>query len=110
MAQKEELRRKAEELERMLERAKQLVDGLAGEKIRWEETVKDLERRVGLLPGDCLLASGFISYMGPFLTDYRNELVHSWTEATTKEKIPKSDPYSFTEFLSDPAKVSFDNP
>lgn len=106
MEQKEELRRKAEALERMLERAKMLVDGLADEKVRWTQTVADLERRIGLLPGDCLLSSGFISYMGPFLLKYRDELVSKWTIAVEAEKIPKSNPYSFTEFLSDPARVS----
>ena len=107
MEQKDELRRKAEALERMLERAKMLVDGLADEKVRWTQTVADLERRVSLLPGDCLLSSGFISYMGPFLLKYREELVSAWTTAIETEKIPKSTPYSFTEFLSDPAKVSY---
>uniref|UniRef100_A0A0X3PBI3 Dynein heavy chain 2 n=1 Tax=Schistocephalus solidus TaxID=70667 RepID=A0A0X3PBI3_SCHSO len=105
MEQKEELRRKAEELERMLERAKQLVDCLAGEKDRWIITVADLERRVGLLPGDCLVAAGFISYMGPFRTAYREELEKSWLELITKEKIPRSDPFSFTDFMVDPSQV-----
>ena len=27
------------------------------------------------LPGDCLLASAFLSYVGPFLSQYRDELV-----------------------------------
>jgi len=40
LAQKEELKRKADETEMMLERAGKLVEGLAGERIRWEETVK----------------------------------------------------------------------
>lgn len=40
LAQKEELRKKSEEMELKLERAGMLVSGLAGEKARWEETVK----------------------------------------------------------------------
>ncbi|VDN98570.1 unnamed protein product [Rodentolepis nana] len=106
MEQKEELRKKAENLEKMLGRARMLVDDLADEKVRWTETLADLERKIGLLTGDCLLSSGFISYMGPFLLKYRNELVSKWIKAVDAEQIPKSDPYSFTEFLSDPAKVS----
>lgn len=49
--------------------------GLAGERIRWEETVKDLEERMGFLIGDCLIAAAFMSYIGPFLSNYRDELV-----------------------------------
>lgn len=40
LAQKEELKRKAEYTELMLERATKLMSGLAGEKERWQETVK----------------------------------------------------------------------
>jgi dynein heavy chain len=53
-----------------------LYTGLAGERIRWEETVKDLEERMGFLIGDCLIAAAFMSYIGPFLSNYRDELVH----------------------------------
>ena len=40
LAQKEELRKKSEHMELMLDRASQLVSGLTGEKERWEITVK----------------------------------------------------------------------
>lgn len=40
LAQKEELRKKSEDMEMKLERAGLLVSGLASEKARWEETVK----------------------------------------------------------------------
>ena len=39
LAQKEDLRKKAEHTEMMLDRASKLVSGLAGERDRWEETV-----------------------------------------------------------------------
>ena len=39
LAQKEELRRKSEDMELKLDRAAKLVSGLAGERSRWEETV-----------------------------------------------------------------------
>ena len=40
LAQKEELRKKAEHTEMMLDRASKLVEGLAGERERWELTVE----------------------------------------------------------------------
>ena len=40
LAQKEELKQKAELLETKLDRAAKVVSGLAGERIRWEESVK----------------------------------------------------------------------
>ena len=42
LAQKEELRKKMEHTEMMLDRASKLVSGLAGEKERWQETIKVL--------------------------------------------------------------------
>ena len=73
--QKEKLTKEIEFMEMMLDRATRLISGLAGEKTRWEETVKDLEIQIGYLPGDCLLAAAFLSYMGPFLSQYRESLM-----------------------------------
>ena len=39
LAQKEDLKKKAEHTEMMLDRASKLVSGLAGERDRWEQTV-----------------------------------------------------------------------
>lgn len=55
-----------------------LVEGLAGEKIRWEETVTSLDAQFDYLPGNCLLATAFISYLGPFVSSYRDSLVELW--------------------------------
>ncbi|CAH8605767.1 unnamed protein product [Dicrocoelium dendriticum] len=105
MEQKEELRQKAEHTEKMLDRANKLVSGLAGEKLRWETTVADLLQRIDLLPGDCLLAAGFLSYMGPFLSEYREKLVKDWLGLVRAEAAPATDPFVFTDFLADPTQV-----
>jgi len=36
---------------------------------------KDLEIQMGYLPGDCLFAAAYLSYMGPFLSQYREEIM-----------------------------------
>ncbi|TRY86535.1 hypothetical protein DNTS_031645, partial [Danionella cerebrum] len=96
LAQKEDLRRKSEDMELKLDRAGKLVSGLAGERVRWEET--GLEKNMSCLVGDCLLAAAFLSYMGPFLSSYRDELVR-------KLKLPCSPGFSFAIFLSKPTAV-----
>ncbi|XP_055959532.1 dynein axonemal heavy chain 2-like, partial [Patella vulgata] len=106
LAQKEELKRKAEHTEMMLDRASKLVSGLAGERIRWQETVKDLEERMGYLVGDCLIAAAFLSYMGPFLSDYRDELVQTrWMKEVRKLGLPCDPCFSFCGFMSKPTQV-----
>ncbi|XP_021360073.1 dynein heavy chain 2, axonemal-like isoform X4 [Mizuhopecten yessoensis] len=106
LAQKEELKRKAEYTEMMLDRAAKLVSGLAGERIRWEETVKDLEERMGYLVGDCLMAAAFMSYMGPFLSNYRDEMVQKiWLVEIRKLAIPCAPDFSFCNFMAKPTDV-----
>ncbi|XP_046574741.1 LOW QUALITY PROTEIN: dynein axonemal heavy chain 2-like [Haliotis rubra] len=106
LAQKEELKRKAEHTEMMLDRASKLVSGLAGERIRWEETVKDLEERMGYLVGDCLIAAAFLSYMGPFLSNYRDEMVQlRWMQEVRKLGVPCAPDFSFCDFMAKPTQV-----
>ena len=30
------------------------------------------------LPGDCLISTAFVSYLGPFVSNYREELIGIW--------------------------------
>lgn len=63
-----------------LERAAMLVDGLSEERIRWENTVASLAESFEWLPGDCLISTGFVSYLGPFVSNYRQELISIWSK------------------------------
>jgi len=56
----------AEALNAKMNLASRLVNGLAGENKRWGENVITLNEEIGLLVGDVLLASSFVSYIGPF--------------------------------------------
>lgn len=80
MKQKEELNQKAEVLRLKLYRASLLLDGLSGEKVRWAETINDLDVEFDNLPGDCLLSTAFTSYVGPFVSSFREELLSLWQE------------------------------
>lgn len=102
---KEELQQKADLLKRNLERAHMLVDNLSGERVRWTETVKRLDAEFLCLPGNCLLATAFISYLGPFVTVYREKLNTKWQLAIVNEEIPCSKELMIWDFLSDATTV-----
>uniref|UniRef100_A0A8C8SM12 Dynein axonemal heavy chain 2 n=1 Tax=Pelusios castaneus TaxID=367368 RepID=A0A8C8SM12_9SAUR len=106
LAQKDDLRKRSEEMEIKLDRADKLVSGLAGEKARWEETVQGLEEDLGYVVGDCLLAAAFLSYMGPFLSSYRDEIVsHIWMKQIRELEVPCSPRFTFDSFLCNPTVV-----
>nr|XP_040043942.1 dynein heavy chain 2, axonemal isoform X1 [Gasterosteus aculeatus aculeatus] len=102
---KKSLREKSEEMEMKLDRADKLVTGLAGERVRWEERVAVLEENMGYLVGDCLLAASFLSYMGPFLSNYRDKLLAIWMKEVRDLAIPCTPGFSFAVFLSKPTVV-----
>jgi uncharacterized membrane protein len=46
-----------------------------------------------LLVGDCLVSAAFLSYMGPFLSQYREEMLALWLEEIDKDQIPRTPTY-----------------
>ena len=105
-ASKERLQAEAEDLELKLQRAEKLVLGLAGERTRWESTITALDEQMVNLPGDCVVAAAFMSYAGPFPSEYREELVRlTWLPQIKHLAIPSSADFHFASFLANPSDV-----
>jgi dynein heavy chain, axonemal len=69
--------------------AERLVGGLSSENERWGNEIKKLQENAQTLVGDCMLAAGFVSYVGAFDQDNRNELWKNvWTPDLVKRSIP----------------------
>ncbi|KAG1668463.1 hypothetical protein FOA52_005236 [Chlamydomonas sp. UWO 241] len=106
MAKKSALESELSDLEGKLERAEKLVSGLAGERTRWMMSITDLEARLRQLPGDVVVASAFMSYAGPFPSEYRDALVKdTWLPQVKALNIPASELFDFAFFLADPKNV-----
>jgi len=105
VAEKNALREEAENLEAKLDRADKLVKGLAGEYTRWQGSIGQFQAAIQDATGDSLLASGVLSYLGPFDTLYRERLIKEWTEELHQHQLPMTDPYSFAKFLARPTDV-----
>ena len=58
-----------------IELARRLVSSLGGETERWATGVKTLSEEKENLVGDVLVASAFLSYVGPFTKPFREQLV-----------------------------------
>ncbi|GMH41208.1 hypothetical protein BSKO_09118 [Bryopsis sp. KO-2023] len=94
------------DLEGKLERAQKLVTGLAGERTRWEASILSFEDQIARLPGDVVVASAFMSYAGPFPSEYREELVNNtWLPQVKGLGIPASENFDFALFLANPSDV-----
>ncbi|XP_037928394.1 dynein heavy chain 2, axonemal [Teleopsis dalmanni] len=100
-----ELRIREEKLRKQLERAIILVESLSGEQQRWIDTVAQLDLAFERLPGDCLIATAFLSYLGPFDTKYRTILLEQWNKLILDNGIPATDELNITLFLSDAVTI-----
>lgn len=69
--------------------AERLVGGLSSENERWGNEIRKLQENALTLTGDCMLAAGFVSYVGAFDQDNRNELWKNvWTPDIVQRNIP----------------------
>ncbi|KER25690.1 hypothetical protein T265_06922 [Opisthorchis viverrini] len=59
--------------------------------IRWTEASKLFTEQINRLVGDVLLATGFLSYTGPFNQEFRSLLTKHWRRELVQNKIPFSE-------------------
>lgn len=99
MAEKQTLLEDAEACRRKMGNATALIEGLSGERVRWTEASKTFEAEIQKLVGDVLLATGFLSYTGPFNQEFRNILLKNWKKELQQNKIPYSDSINIVGML-----------
>ncbi|XP_035754904.1 dynein heavy chain 5, axonemal-like [Egretta garzetta] len=90
MKEKQALLDDAEACRRKMNNATALIEGLDGEKLRWTASSKNFQNQIIDLVGNVLLATGFLSYSGPFNQEYRNLLLQMWKKEMDNSKIPYS--------------------
>jgi len=75
MNEKETAMAEAAKCERKLDLAQRLVGALGSELDRWSQSIIDLGEYLKLIIGDVLLASAFVSYVGPFNKQFRDKIM-----------------------------------
>lgn len=93
-SEQQDLKAKAELMERRLVAASRLIAGLSSERARWTIDLEELDAKKTRLVGDCLLTSSFLSYAGAFTADYRHEMVYvEWLNDVLTRKVPLTQPF-----------------
>ncbi|ESO91629.1 hypothetical protein LOTGIDRAFT_122204, partial [Lottia gigantea] len=107
MSEKKALQEEAEIMERRLRAADKLISGLGSENVRWVKNLEELKNKRVRLLGDCLLNSAFLSYVGAFSWEFRNDLVYQeWKNDLKEREIPLSDPFKLEDLLTNDVEIS----
>jgi len=101
----EDFKKKLQTLSVKIDRGEQLVSGLSGEKIRWNATQHQLEDAFEKLVGDCLVASSFLCFVGPYPSDYRIEIGKQILKFVKESKILYTPTFNFSKFMTTDAQV-----
>eukprot|EP00811_Abedinium_folium_P035742 NODE_850_length_2734_cov_2.148830.p1 GENE.NODE_850_length_2734_cov_2.148830~~NODE_850_length_2734_cov_2.148830.p1 ORF type:complete len:719 (-),score=245.98 NODE_850_length_2734_cov_2.148830:576-2732(-) len=88
-----------------LTNAQKLIEGLGGEKERWQSTVAELTQQYGLLTGDALLAGGMVGYAGPFTAEYRAEFEKLWRNTLVSAQVSFSPGATLSSVLGKPVTI-----
>ncbi|MGH0177674.1 UNVERIFIED_CONTAM: hypothetical protein FKN15_074253 [Acipenser sinensis] len=105
VSKKEELEVKCAQCEQRLVRADKLITGLADEKVRWQDTVCNLEYMVNNVAGDVLLSAGYVAYLGPFTGEYRAAMADEWLKKFDEFGVPHTKEPNLIGTLGEPVKI-----
>ena len=97
--------------ERKLGLATRLMNALGAEQERWAQSIIDLGELLKVIIGDVLLASAFVSYVGPFNKKLRDEIIVEnflpFFSANGIPMSPNSDP--LTVLTDEATKAGWNN-
>jgi len=98
--EKQNLISQIDECQAKLTRAGILMGSLGNERSRWEKTAEKLLKEKQNLLGDMIVATCFVTYMGPFEGSYRESLLQTeWIPALQNEKIMVSDKFALKDAI-----------
>ena len=102
---KQALQAELHECQVRLDRADKLIGGLGGERVRWQNTVKQLSSDLVNVVGDVVVAAGSIAYLGPFTPLFRERLLKQWHAAMVDLDLPHTPGASIVRVLEDPVQT-----
>ncbi|XP_023606561.1 dynein heavy chain 11, axonemal, partial [Myotis lucifugus] len=108
IAEKVRCQEEVNQTNKTIELANKLVKELESEKIRWGQSIQSFEAQEKTLCGDVLLMAAFVSYVGSFTKQYRQELVDcKWVPfLQRKVSIPITEGRDLIAMLTDDATIA----
>ena len=101
------LEARSAEMTRKLNSASKLITGLGAEQKRWTIDMEQYKVDKVMLVGDCLSASSFLSYCGPFNFVMRKKMLFDhWKKDLIEKDFPNSDNFNLSSFLSNDVEIS----
>jgi dynein heavy chain len=83
------------------------VGALGSELDRWQQSIIDCGETLKVIIGDVLLASAFVSYVGPFNKKFRDMIVYdNFVEFFKQNNIPMSPNSNPLNILTDEATMA----
>lgn len=106
MSKKKAIEEGALSLQKKMNQASELINGLAGERARWTEDAALFSDQKIRLVGDCAVSCAFVSYCGPFNQQFREYLVKDKFIADCEERgVPVTRNLDIVSFLVDVGTV-----
>jgi len=99
------LKEDADAMQRKMEAANRLLLGLSGENARWTEDLKNFALRRKRLVGDVGSVCAFVTYCGPFNTEFRDKLFDNFLTNTNKRHVPAHPKVDLVSFLVDQGTI-----
>jgi len=106
MKEKNDAMAAAEKCQNKMDLATRLVSALGSELDRWSQSIIDLTEYLEVIIGDVLLASAFVSYVGPFNKAFRDKIIADFVAFFGKNDIPMSATPNPLVVLTDEATIA----
>ena len=111
LAKKNAVEAEANLLQRKLGLAKRLINALGSEDARWANSIVELDKALGVIVGDVLISSAFVSYAGPFTKKFREMIIKgNFLKYMKDAKIPMAqNPDPLVILVDDATKAAWNN-
>jgi dynein heavy chain len=104
-AKMDSLKKTADAMQRQMDAANKLLSGLSGENTRWTEDSKNFALRKKKMVGDVACVCAFVSYVGPFNTEFRDKLYNGFLEMVQQRGVPGHTKVDQVSFLVDAGTI-----